>query len=167
VVRAERAHLETAHASRHIYLQQYQMGRFLGQHYREAGIVANDVGAISFLAEPHLVDLFGLGTTGILRGLASGRARGDIVATLARERHAQLAVIYEQWHGVLPAGWTRVGSLSMNPADAHWNSHVVAFYAPTAGDAVTLAARLRAFAPSLPAGAFIELGGQAEPPLRR
>jgi hypothetical protein len=164
--RAGRAHRETPHASRHIYLQQYQMGRFLGQQYRGAGVVANDIGAISYLADLRLVDLLGLATTEMLRKPGPGETRAGLVARVAAERHAEVAVIYDRWRGDLPAGWVRVAALAMAPAEAHWNSRLVGFYAATPQAGAGLLRRLRAFAPSLPSGAWFDFSGKVDAPLR-
>ena len=47
-------------ATKNIHEQQYQMGRFLAEHYEGTTVTANDIGAITFLADIGCVDLVGL-----------------------------------------------------------------------------------------------------------
>ena len=47
----------TPQAGHNTYEQQYQMGLFLRQFYYGAPIAANDIGVVSYMAEPHLEEL--------------------------------------------------------------------------------------------------------------
>src|SRR5690606_29933782 len=53
---------DTPLGMRNVYEQQYQMAKFIHEYYRTSAIGANDVGAITFLNEIKLVDLYGLGS---------------------------------------------------------------------------------------------------------
>jgi hypothetical protein len=60
LVRGAQALAETPAAVKNIYEQQYQMGLFLRGLPPGSAVMANDIGAISYLADVRIVDLFGL-----------------------------------------------------------------------------------------------------------
>ncbi len=159
--RALRAHENTPRSARHIYLQQYQMGRFISTYYRQRGVFVNDIGAICYLTDVHLLDYLGLGTTAMLTASLRHQPLAPVVGALAQQREVKIAIFYEsvvlQNH---PATWVRLGSLQMNAQDCYWNSPVVAIYATTPAEVRPMLAHLQAFASRLPAGARFVLEKQ-------
>ena len=102
VARAARAHLEAPTATREIYSQQHQMGRFVQRYYRGRTIAANDIGVIDYLTDIDLFDLYGLGTREVVdakRGTGYHTAQID---SLTRARGVEIAMAYEDWFG--PSG---------------------------------------------------------------
>src|SRR6185436_5620763 len=71
-VRGVRAHLETPGAVANIYEQQIQMGRFLARFYPGQGVAANDIGAICFLADLRVLDLWGLASRDVAEAKLTG-----------------------------------------------------------------------------------------------
>src|SRR5262249_23223006 len=57
---------KTVPATRDIYRQQEQMSRFLARYYPDAHVAANDIGAISYRNDFHLLDLYGLASLQVL-----------------------------------------------------------------------------------------------------
>jgi hypothetical protein len=151
-VRACRAHLDAPLASRDIYEQQIQMGLFLRDFYPGARVVANDIGAINFLADIDNLDLAGLGTMDVTRALLRGHFDTRTIAGLATDRRMQIAILYEIWYaesGGLPTAWRKVGDWSL-PDTVVVDQPAVAFYALDPREVSRLEASLRSFAPRLP-----------------
>ncbi len=141
--------LRGANASIEIYAQQWMMGSFLAAHYNREVVAANDIGAIAFLTDVHLVDLWGLADTAVARARMRGEFDGAAIGEYLRRRNARIAVCYPNalgdQHGMIPvASWTI-------PAGWAVPQGKVAFFAADEAEAARLDANLREFAPRLPA----------------
>lgn len=146
---------KTPLCARNIYHQQYQMGLFLRSFYRGQPVVAQDVGAISYLAEPQVVDVIGLATTEIaLRRQARAGAMlpPAEIDQLARERHAQIAILHNL--ELVPDRWVCVASWTI-PDNWVAGSDTVFFYAVDPRHEQVLRKRLRRFEPRLPGGIIV------------
>ena len=153
-VRGVRAHLETPGAVGNIYEQQIQMGRFLARYYPGEPVAANDIGAIDWLADLRVLDLWGLASREVAEAKLRGRYTTTGIAELARSRGVRVAVIYERWldpAGGIPTEWVRAGRWRV-ASNVVLGDRTVAFYAVDPAEAEPLADHLRAFAPELPPG---------------
>lgn len=146
--------------SRTIYLQQWQMGRFLAAYYPGAEVAANDIGVINFRANLHCLDLIGLADAKVFSAERAGDYTTQFLDEEAVRRGIDVAVLYDPWfstrskarlHGPdIPASWTRVERWSL-PYRPTLGDRTVSFYAPTAADATRLRISLDAFDKTLPA----------------
>ena len=161
--RAAAALRRTPRASKNIYEQQVQMGRFLARFYGGATVAANDVGAIAYLADVEVLDLFGLADLEVARRKLSGTYDTQAIRELTRNRNVKVAVVYDAWFeklGGVPSEWARAGEWAI----AHnvvAGSDRVTWYAVDPAEAPALIEHLRAFANDLPpevaqAGAYRE-----------
>jgi hypothetical protein len=151
-VRGVRAYVETPGAVGNIYEQQIQMGRFLARFYSGQGVAANDIGAVCYLADVRLLDLWGLASREVAEAKLSGRYTSPWIEELARRQGVRVAVIYERWleaAGGVPPSWTRAGRWRV-ARNVVLGDRTVAFYAVDPAEAGALAEHLRAFAPELP-----------------
>lgn len=145
-------HIVTASYS--IYGQQYQMAHFVRRFYNGKGIIANDVGAISFMGEGlKLLDYFGLSNIEVLRLRRAGRLDQAAIARLAKQHDAEIAIVYNNWAnemfgGALPE-WVKVGTWTI-PHNTVCAFDEVTFYATRSEFAPALVSHLRAFASELP-----------------
>ncbi|MDB5034673.1 MAG: hypothetical protein JWQ98_1914 [Chlorobi bacterium] len=142
----------TPRATANIYQQQYQMGLFLARYYPGASVAANDIGAITFLGDIHLLDTWGLGSLEPALMKRAGTYTIDTVARLCASRGVKLAIVYDSWLrelGGMPPSWTRVGMWTI-PQNVVCGDSTVSFYAVDPSERDSLVQRLRAFAPSLP-----------------
>jgi len=130
------------------------MGLFLRDYYRSQAVVANDIGAINYLADIRLVDVVGLASEEILRRRYDGSCDAALIDSLARQQEAVVAVMYADWfvqqYGPLPAHWRPVGSWTI-PDNIACARATVYFVGLGAAAADTLRQNLEAFAPRLPA----------------
>jgi hypothetical protein len=143
-------------ASQNIYQQQYQMGLFLQKYYSGKTIAANDIGAICYLADIHLVDLVGLASEDIRRLSEANMFNASEVLNLCRQKQVAVVVAYAMWldyEGLsrLRQDWKLVGEWKIND-DVVCGSNVVSFYAAQPALALPLAQEMRAFSITLPPG---------------
>jgi hypothetical protein len=137
-------------ASKNIYEQHYQMGMFLKTFYSGAAVAANDIGAISFLADVKCVDLWGLASRDV--GIAKWAKQYDraAMALIAKRHGVTVALVYDHWFPAgMPSDWRKVGewTIEKNVVAA---GDTVSFYATARSEEQLLARRLRQFASSLP-----------------
>jgi hypothetical protein len=151
-------------AVRNIYEQQYQMARFLREFYEGADVVANDIGAINYLADIHNLDSYGLGSLDVLQAKLEGRYDSAELSRLAAG--SQIAIVYEGWLyplGGAPSNWTLVGQWTIENLSIV-SEDTVSFYAIDPAERQALMRNLRAFAGQLPAtvtqaGAYVVAAG--------
>ncbi len=152
--RASRSAALTPDATRNVYEQQYQMGRFLREYYRGQAVAANDIGAVTFLGDVRILDLVGLASMDVAERVRAGEYTGDHIDAFARKRGVKVAVVYDPMYqrdgqSSLPRHWVRVGQWKIQRrVMAAYDT--VSFYAADPAEAERLAACLREFAPRLP-----------------
>jgi len=147
--------LSTPEATNNVYEQQYQMARFIAAYYPGASVAANDVGLLSDGTNRHITDLYGLGSTDILRvARAAGGQQymlGAAVAPLLARAGAQVMVIYPDWfQPSLYANWFPVARWTIGGTRVTVAEPSVVFFAPTNQGAALLRQNLIAFQPQLP-----------------
>jgi hypothetical protein len=157
---------ETPLASRNIWQQQYQMGLFLREYYPQGRVAANDIGAIDFLNDIHLMDLTGLASRSAMRAEIDGSWHRDVAGTLDALTSAegvQIAVIYDNWfdynpatgRAAVPAQWERVAAWTI-PDNIVCGGATVTWYAVVPEGANALRSALEQFSASLPAGVTVQ-----------
>jgi hypothetical protein len=162
--RAVRALTETPRASKNIFDQQYQMGLFLRRFYPGAAVVANDIGAISYLADVRLLDLYGLASMEVARARRAGGLGRETVARLAAAHRAQVVLIYRSWFShLLPQDWLEVGSWRA-PEQVVVAHRVVSFYALDRAGHDRLLQSLRTFQSEMPGDVEVRLHTAADEP---
>jgi hypothetical protein len=151
-----------------------QTGRFLAASYSGQVVAVSDIGAVNFLADLRCVDLMGLGDLEVAEiRLAQGGLTADQADDVVRRRHARIVISYERWFydmrdgvtgdGIPPRWGEPVGRWAIGDCVV-CGADTLAFFGMDAAERDTLAARLRAFEPRLPAGvtqsgAYVALGG--------
>jgi hypothetical protein len=150
VVRAMAAFAQTPAAVRNIYEQQYQMGLVLGGLPAGATVMANDIGAVAYLADVRLVDLYGLATLETARARRAGTLDRDLLRRLAEADPPAAVVLYKSWFAdAIPPEWIEVGSWRV-PEKVVVADRTVSFFATRPQEAAALSRALAAFAPRLP-----------------
>lgn len=150
--RALRSFSEYPYASMNIYHQHYQMGLFLNTYYSGRSVAANDIGAINYLADVKVLDLYGLGTVEVTRAKLEGRFNQTLMQTLVKEQQAEILILYNvTFEGMIPPEWVEVGQWRISNKVVV-GSDTLSFYAPGAAQMDEIIAHLRDFAPRLPQG---------------
>jgi len=150
--RAIQAHRDTSKAQRNNYEQQYQMGLFLHEYYQGAGVAANDIGAISFLADLRCLDLMGLADLDVFRWRRAGQFNTARIREIAHTKNIKIAIVYDYWFTqqcALPPEWIKVGEWSIAD-NVICADGTVAFYAVDRPESVRLRRCLGAFQQRLP-----------------
>lgn len=109
--------------SENIYEQQIQSARFLKAHYEDSKVVANDIGAICYFTDIHLLDFEALGSKEMLpfriRPIGIDDEFEKFLTTYTIENGYQLAIAYEEWlEGHTPKNWRKVAFLKINGENA-------------------------------------------------
>ncbi len=141
-------------ASNNIYGQQVQMARFLQTHYNDEIVVANDIGAITYFADIHLVDIIGLGTVEVAQARLNDAYSHDVMAYIVDEAGAEIGIVYTDWiigdlTGTVPESWIAVATWK-SPSNIILGDDTVTFYALNESAIEPLAAALRDFSGNLP-----------------
>ncbi|SHM92723.1 hypothetical protein SAMN05444266_11416 [Chitinophaga jiangningensis] len=138
-------------ACRNIYDQQLQMGRFLQQYYPETSVAANDIGAVSFLSDSRIIDVWGLGNNEVAKSKLTGHYSDAFLGGFLKKEHVKIAVIYKNWYSPeLYGKWTSAGDWTIQD-NVVCADKIVHFFALDSADAPALRRNLEAFKAELPA----------------
>lgn len=150
--RAVRSIQEAPRAAANIAEQQVQMARFFHRFYRGSTVAVNDIGAVAFLGDVHLLDVWGLASLEPARLILTRRWNLAASERLPREAGARVAIVYEdtfRQRGGLPAGWTALATWRIQHNVVCATDSVTVF-ALEAGETESLARHLREFDSELP-----------------
>jgi hypothetical protein len=140
-------------AASNIFEQQYQAGLFLDEFYAGQRVAVNDVGAIGYLADVTLLDIYGLASQETAALRRAGAFTTAAIDQLAARDGVTIALIYPTWldeSGGVPARWQKVGSWQV-AENVVLGENGVSFFAVGAGARDPLVRHLAAFSPRLPA----------------
>lgn len=94
-----------------IYEQQYQMALFMKKYNDKETIAANDIGAMSFLTNMTIIDLWGLGNNEVTIARKGGYWNSAFLQSFVTKKNASIAVIYESWFNKeLTGNWEKIGT---------------------------------------------------------
>ncbi|MBT2621977.1 hypothetical protein [Chryseobacterium sp. ISL-6] len=112
------AHCILENGGKNIYEQQIQSARFLHTYYNDSKIVANDIGAITYYTDIHLLDIAGLGSTEMIpfnenKSFFNNKLK-DFLTQYGSENKYEIAVVYEAWlQGYVPKTWKKTATLKI------------------------------------------------------
>ena len=132
-----------------IYGQQVQMAKFVRAYYEDSHVLLNDIGAVTFQTNIHLLDYVGLGSPAVASARANGTWTDAYLDRLIAEQGIETAIIYDIWFGSVPATWVKVGTWTIPPGGLV-GDRIVTFYAVQPGLACILIRHLQDFGPQLP-----------------
>jgi hypothetical protein len=149
---------EVVPAVEDVYLQQYQMHRFVTE-FATGNVAVNDLGLVSYRRRPGqtVLDLVGLGSVEVARTPKKDVAWLDAVT---REHGVQVVMIYrEPWlYPKLPADWTELGRVCKLGIVVTVADPCVSYLATPLADAARVQREFDAFAKTLPAGVSAKAG---------
>jgi hypothetical protein len=135
--------------------------RFVKAFYNEATLVVNDVGAMAFLTEARLLDLYGIASSEPVRWrlTSSSRVPTEPLMEWIAHSDARIAVLQTErsWVAtVLPPAWVHVADWRI-PRNVAYGDHVVGLFARDREEGRRLADALMVFRQQLPAAIDLEL----------
>lgn len=141
-------------ASQNIHQQQYQMGLFAQEHYAGQTVAVNDIGAVSYLADIHLLDLWGLASLETAQLRRNNNYNNTTLATLTTQQGATLAMVHTTlfefaWMGPPPDSWEKAGEWYL-PNNVISTSDTVLFFAIPPNQAATVADQMDSFTQNQP-----------------
>lgn len=145
--------LRTPLAAHSIYVQQYQMHRFVADYWR-GPVAVNDIGLVGMDNPEFVLDLWGLASIDAAR--ARRRNEPGWMNRLMRMHGVRLAMIYADadWLGPwLPRGWIEVASLEADVRFAAFGGARVGIFTPDPDAVPAIRAALQPFAATLPSDA--------------
>jgi hypothetical protein len=144
-----------ATATNNVYLQQYQMARFVKQYYSAQVVAVNDIGCINFLADVKCIDLMALANKQVADLILNHHYTADRLDSLLKERKCRLIMIFDRIFQLMklsekiPANWIKVGQWTI-PNNVISAYHTVSFYALNKEDAAQLNSNLADFKTNIP-----------------
>ncbi|MCS6982267.1 MAG: hypothetical protein NZM65_08745 [Flavobacteriales bacterium] len=144
------------HAHVNIFQQQIQTARLLNAYFPEKTIAVNDIGAVSYFTNCHILDLIGLGNRTVLSLRLHAPEKLEAYFT---SLSYDLMAIYDRWFSDTPfQNRTLIGRFTI-PHNYICGDSTVSYYAPSCDTARLRYAfnALRSFAPTLPRGVKVEL----------
>jgi hypothetical protein len=144
----------TPQAAMNIYGQQYQMGLFLKKFYQGKAVAANDIGAISYLADIDCLDLWGLENLEVAKLKMKRNYKTQQIYNLTKKKKVKIAIVYNDWFesneiGGIPPQWVKVGQLKIS-RNIVYASSTVSFYAVDPAEKDNLIENLKIFSYRLP-----------------
>jgi hypothetical protein len=138
-------------AMNNIYCQQYQMATFIHHSDPGIGVVANDIGAISYYNNPRLLDVFGLASRKVLDLKRAGNLNKASVEALASSQHMRVALVYD-YDRIIPDSWIRIGEWTIPHNVVCEKSTVAVYLTGMDGNNQRVIDSFNAFANTLPKG---------------
>lgn len=127
------------------YLEHYRAAEFIARHYPSGPVVVNDIGAVSYLTDARLLDMFGLGSVEpiVIRRANGGAYTADDVDRWTRPHHPAAAILQLGWGFVfprVPASWIKVAEVEIVPS-----GQTLGFFAMSPDAALALRQPVEAF----------------------
>jgi hypothetical protein len=145
---------ETAPAAHELYLQQYQMHRFITDFYH-GDVAVTDLGMVSDgrPAGMYVLDLEGLASPEVAR---TRNKSADWLEEIVRRHGVRLAIVYADSYNI-PASWAPLANMCETKPTQIVGETCVMFYSTSADSAASIREDLRRFAPTLPRGIEVDL----------
>ena len=140
--------LNTERACVDRYHEHIQMARFVADYYDHSTVVVNDIGAVGYYSNAHLLDFAGLASAKPVQAIARGNPLSAAEAAgWVRAQGAELAVIQESWTEVVklvPRSWIHVTTWYI-PRNVVFGDRGIAIYVAQPKDLPRICANLAAF----------------------
>ena len=140
---------KTPIAAQNIYDQQYQMALFINKYYNGQTIALNDIGAVDYVDDIHLIDLAGLSTKEVMDLRRRGRLDDREIYRICKDANVKIALLYDQWFPKLPSKWVKTGTWTLTN-NVICGEDTVSIYAVDSSESAQLSKNLSEFSQILP-----------------
>ncbi|WP_028121078.1 glycosyltransferase family protein [Epilithonimonas tenax] len=149
-------------ASKNIYDQQIQLSDFIHKYYRNAKVVANDIGAITYYNNIHLLDTYGLGSIEVAKlrkedhgKFTDNKKLQSYIYNTAKWQGYDVALVFDEWVR-MPDYFTKVGTLTIQNNYMSGGT-TVSFYSVKKENTKKLRNQLTAFSKDVPQDVIINI----------
>jgi len=151
ILRSTAAYTKTSQACINIYEQQYQMGSFVKKYYNTDTLAVNDIGAVAFLNESRVIDLWGLANMQVAKAKKNNYNTPAFLNALVNNEQVSIAIVYDSWFdSSLLKNWKKVATWQIQN-NVICGDATVSFYAVKTNVASLLKTNLLEYQKLLPA----------------
>ncbi len=138
-------------ASKNIHEQHYQMGLFIEKYYKGECVAVNDIGAVSYLSDVEIIDLWGLADKEVADSRLDDSYDNETIDKITKKHNCKIALLndYFDRFGGLPSQWVLVGKWTAK-VNKILGDDTVYFYAVDPDEAENLIENLIDFSDLLP-----------------
>jgi hypothetical protein len=152
ILRSTAAFAKASTACTNIYQQQYQMALFVNEYYNNKVVAANDIGAISYLSNGNILDLWGLGNIDVAKSKKQNYYTPDFLDSFSKKNNTKIAIVYDSWFNTdLLKRWQKIATWKINN-NVICGDDTVSFYAVDENEKELLKNNLHDFEKKLPVG---------------
>ncbi|HEX5154975.1 MAG TPA: hypothetical protein VFW07_26200 [Parafilimonas sp.] len=156
ILRSTAAYAKASQACINIYEQQYQMGNFVKKYYDMNAVAVNDIGAVSYLNQAKILDLWGLANIQVAKAKKNNSSTPEFLSIVANNEHIDFAIVYDSWFDpALLSKWQKVATWQIEN-NVICGDATVSFYAVKPDMASSLRTNLKAYQQSLPGDIKVE-----------
>jgi hypothetical protein len=149
VRRVGRGLVNAQRASEDRYLEHIQMARFASTSYGREPIVVNDIGAVAYYGDSHLLDMMGLGSLEVARAAHQRHPfHAAEMQAWASSEGASIAILQSEWQDVtrnIPPDWIKVWTWQIPRNVAFPLDYDISFFAINPGEVPRLCRNLNQF----------------------
>jgi hypothetical protein len=149
-------------ASKNIFDQQIQLVDFLHEYYKNANVIANDIGAITYYNNIHLLDTFGLGSIEVAKlrkedhaKFKENKALQSYIFKTAKNLNFEIALVFDEWVK-MPDYFVKVGTLTIQD-NYICGGKTVSFYSVKKENADKLRNQLIEFSKETPKDVIVKI----------
>lgn len=156
VLRSVTALDKTVQACLNIFDQQYQMARFTNRFYNKGNVALNDIGAVGYYTDAHIVDLWGLASIEVAKSKKEHYWTPPFLDSLTAAEKVQYSIIYDSWFpDSISKTWSKAATWKIQNNIICGDS-IVSFYAIDSAQKGLLQQRLHSFEPELPSSVEVK-----------
>lgn len=144
---------ETPQSTNDRYLGHIYPAKFIAEYYNNSTVVVNDLGAVSFYTDAHILDMYGLGSKEpVYFLLEKKKYNKSEVKYWSEQESAEIAILQPEWIAIsprIPDSWMMVGKWN-TPQNVAFGDTTIGFYALNPSKKDDLIKNLRNFSSNVP-----------------
>ncbi len=144
---------ETPQATNDRYLGHVYPAQFVAKYYNNSTIVVNDLGAVSFYTDAHILDMYGLGSKEPVYFLQeTGKYNKSDVDNWTKQQSAEIAILQPEWIVIaprIPDSWQMVGEWH-TPQNVAFGDTTIGIYTVNSSKKADLIKNLKDFSSDIP-----------------